>query len=148
MTVSDSRRRRGGFTLIEVLLVLVILVTLASLAVTAYDGIQRKANTDAATVQIGLFKDQLALFKLSMKNYPTTDQGLEALVQAPADLVNQDSWAGPYIEGGMVPTDPWENPYQYESPGKYNQNSYDVWSFGPDGTDGTDDDVGNWVEGG
>ena len=148
MTVSHSRRRRGGFTLIEVLLVLVILVTLASLAVTAYDGISKKANIDAATVQIGLFKDQLSLYKLSMKVFPTGEQGLEALLQAPSELTNPDSWAGPYIDAEAVPLDPWGKPYQYQQPGKNSTAEYDVWSFGPDGNDGTDDDVGNWTKGG
>lgn len=150
MTVSHSRRRAprgsGGFTLIEVLLVLVILVTLASLAVTAYDGIREKANKDAAKVQIGLFKDQLGLYKLTVRSYPTNDQGLEALRNPPGDLANADSWAGPYIEG-TIPMDPWGNPYQYQFPGKNNANGYDLWSFGQNGTDGDEDDVGNWSEG-
>lgn len=143
MATSRSRRRPAGFTLIEVLLVLVILVTLASLAVTAYDGIRKRANINAATVQIGLFEDQLRLYQLTVGSYPTTDQGLEALRTQPADLADPDKWDGPYMEG-TVPTDPWGNEYRYESPGKYNPNSYDVWSPGPNGIEGDDDDIGNW----
>lgn len=142
MTVSYSRPPRGGFTLIEVLLVLVILVTLASLAVTAYDGIRKRANIDAATVQIDLFKNQLTLYRHSVREYPTTDQGLEALRNPPANLGDLP-WDGPYMEG-TVPLDPWNNPYQYQQPGRYNTDSYDLWSFGPDKDDGTDDDIGNW----
>jgi general secretion pathway protein G len=145
MTVSHPPRRPAGFTLIEVLLVLVILVVLASFAVTAYDGIRRRANINAAKVQIGLFEDQLALFQLGVKRYPTTDEGLEALRNAPADLADQNVWDGPYLED-RVPSDPWDNPYQYESPGKFNPNKYDLWSFGPNLTNGDEDDVGNWSE--
>jgi len=149
MSVFYSGRRTrgvpGGFTLIEVLLVLVILVTLASFAVNAYDGIRRKANINAAKVQIGLFESQLALYQLSMKDYPTTDQGLEALRNPPSDLVNPDSWDGPYLEK-PVPLDPWGKPYQYQCPGKNNPYKYDLWSFGPNTTDGDADDVGNWAQ--
>ena len=145
MCVSRSRRRPAGFTLIEVLLVMVILVTLAAFAVGAYSGIRKQANIDAAGVQIALFEDQLALYELGVRSYPTTDQRLEALRTAPADLVNPDSWAGPYLKK-PVPLDPWDNPYQYESPGKHNPDSCDIWSFGPDGTDGTEDDIDNWTQ--
>ncbi len=136
-------RRRGGFTLIEVLLVLVILVILVSLVVGGYTTAQRKAMTDAARAQIGLFKTPLSMYHLAMFNYPSTQQGLEALLNAPSDLGNSKKWDGPYLEEG-VPLDPWGNPYQYESPGKFNTNTYDIWSFGPNQSDGDDDDIGNW----
>jgi general secretion pathway protein G len=162
MTVSHSRSRTrrwgvcadaipahravsGGFTLIEVLLVLVILVTLASLAVTAYDGIRKRANINAAKAMIGLFEGQLELYQLSIKIYPTTDQGLEALRNPPNDLLNPDAWDGPYLKK-PVPLDPWGKPYQYEYPGKNNPYSFDLWSFGPDMIDGTADDIGNWSQ--
>ena len=136
------RRRRGAFTLVEVLLVLVILVILASLAVTAYGPIQRRANIDAAKSQIGLFKVPLSLYRMHLNAYPATAQGLEALRTEPTDAM-QGKWDGPYLED-PVPLDPWGNPYQYECPGSQNPDSYDVWSWGPDKVDGTEDDIGNW----
>jgi general secretion pathway protein G len=149
MSVSYSGRRTrgvpGGFTLLEVLLVLVILVTLAGLAVGTYDGIRRGANIKAARTQIGLFESQLALYQMALTTYPGTDQGLEALRNPPTDLVNPDSWEGPYLDK-PVPLDPWGNPYQYLCPGKSNPDKYDLWSFGPDLTDGTADDIGNWTQ--
>ena len=136
------RRRRGAFTLVEVLLVLVILVILASLAVTAYGPIQRRANIDAAKTQIGAFKTPLQVYQLHLNSYPTTAQGLEGLRTEPTDAM-QGKWDGPYLED-PVPLDPWGNPYQYECPGSRNPESYDAWSWGPDLVDGTEDDIGNW----
>ncbi|MBN2476175.1 MAG: type II secretion system major pseudopilin GspG [Pirellulales bacterium] len=146
MRMSRSRRRRGGFTLIEVLLVLVILVILASLVVGGYSSARKKANLNAAKAQIGLFESPLKMYEFDVGAYPTTEQGLESLRNPPGDLPNPDKWGpDPYLEKN-VPLDPWDNPYQYEQPGRNNPNSYDLWSFGPDGIDGTDDDVGNWEQ--
>jgi general secretion pathway protein G len=135
-------RRRGGFTLIEVLLVLVILVVLASLAVVAYGPIKRRADINSAKSQIGLFSTPLETYQMTVGTYPTTPQGLAALRTPPADLANPAKWDGPYL-GSPVPLDPWGNPYQYSYPGVRNPDKYDVWSRGPDGVNGTEDDIGN-----
>jgi general secretion pathway protein G len=145
MPTSYRRRRRGGFTLIEVLLVMLILVILASLAVTAYVPIQRRANIHAAQIQIGLFKEQLGVYHVSMGTYPSTDQGLHALWNPPTDLPNPDKWDGPYSDS-PIPLDPWDIEYRYEYPGRRNTHSFDVWSAGPNGIDGDVDDVGNWAQ--
>jgi len=139
-----ATRRRRGFTLIEVLLVLVILVLLASMSVPLYQSYQRQANFKAAKSQIGLFETAIEGFQLNIGSYPTTEQGLNALLAPPADLPNQAKWEGPYLKGNEVPLDPWGTPYQYRFPGDRNPNGYDLWSIGPDRTDGTEDDVGNW----
>jgi general secretion pathway protein G len=139
-----SRRRNSGFTLIEVLLVLVILVVLASLAVVAYGPIQRRAKVDAAKSQVGLFKTPLQTYQMTVGNFPTSAQGLAALIQPPADLPNPTKWDGPYLDTNILPLDPWGNPYQYSSPGSHNPDGFDVWSMGPDGVSGTADDIGNW----
>ncbi len=137
------RRRKGGFTLIEVLLVLVILVILASFAVMQFTGVQRRARIQAAATQIGLLKTPLDTYEMSIGSYPTTAQGLEALRAQPADLANPAKWDGPYLKS-EVRLDPWDHPYQYASPGTHNPDGYDVWSYGPDGANGTEDDIGNW----
>ncbi len=139
-----ASRRRRGFTLIEVLLVLVILVLLASMSVPLYQSYQRQANFKAAKSQIGLFETAIEGFQLNIGSYPTTEQGLGALLAPPADLPNPAKWEGPYLKGSEVPLDPWGTPYQYRFPGDRNPNGYDLWSIGPDRTDGTEDDVGNW----
>jgi len=144
MTVGHRSRRRGGFTLIEVLLVLVILVVLVSLVVGTYTNVQRKALLNAARTQIGLFETPLETYYLDLNTYPATAHGLEALRQPPADLPNPAKWNGPYLSK-PVPLDPWDMPYQYESPGRYNAESYDIRSLGPDGVE-SDDDIGNWAE--
>jgi general secretion pathway protein G len=136
------RSYRRGFTLIEVMLVLVILVVLASMAVMAYGPIQKRANINAAKTQIGLLRTPLQAYQMSIGNYPTTAQGLDALRIAPADLPNPAKWD--QVLDTPVPADPWGNRYQYACPGTRNPDSFDLWSFGPDGVNGTDDDIGNW----
>lgn len=140
-----KRRRRGGFTLVEVLLVLVILVIIGSLAITAYGPIQRKANVNAAKAQIKLFENSLRFYRTDMNDYPLTQQGLVALRQPPGDLSDPNKWQGPYLEED-IPADPWGNPFQYEYPGQNSEDKPDIWSWGPDGANGTEDDVGNWSE--
>lgn len=138
-----SRHRKGGFTLIEVLLVLVILVILASFAVVQFTGVRRRANLQAAKAQVDLCTSALKMYELAITSYPSTTQGLAALRYRPQDLPDPNKWDGPYMDRD-VPRDPWNNLYQYSYPGNHNPDSFDVWSFGPDGVNGTPDDIGNW----
>jgi general secretion pathway protein G len=131
---------KAGFTLIEVLLVLVILVILASFAVTYFTGTRDRANIDAARTQIGLVKSAIRFYHLHMNQYPTA---LEELTTSPSDSSKSSQWAGPYLEK-QVPLDPWGRAYQYVAPGKRSPTTFDIWSLGPDGIDGSDDDIGNW----
>lgn len=134
------REHRPGFTLMEVLLVLVILVILGSIVVPLYTGIQSGAETKAARAQIDLLEHTIDIYKLNAKKLP---ESLDDLVQRPSDL-KEERWAGPYIKDNKDLVDPWDNPYKYSPNGKHNTNGYDVWSTGPDGQDGDDDDIGNW----
>jgi general secretion pathway protein G len=81
----------------------------------------------------------LLAYKMSIGQFPTTEQGFQALLTAPPGVTN---WHGPYLF--EAPKDHWGHPYHYRSPGLHNPKSYDVWSSGPDGKDGTPDDIGNW----
>lgn len=140
----SRRRGRRGFTLIEVLLVLAILVMLGAVAVTQFRNVRAQAKVDIAKSQIAEFANAIEVFDLNCDGFPSTASGLEALRQVPSDVPVPEKWAGPYINK-QIPLDPWNNPYQYSTPGRYNVDSYDLWSWGPDGTDGTKDDVGNWT---
>jgi general secretion pathway protein G len=131
MKPSTTGRRRGGFTLIEVLLVLVILVILGSLAVTAYGPIQKRAKTDAATSQLGLLKTPLQLYKQKHGHYPPS---LSCLWQDDEGL--GIDWGGPYVDS-VVDLDPWKMPYRYESQG----NACRISSDGNDGQPNTEDDI-------
>ncbi len=120
----------------EVLLVLVILVIISSMAFVSIRSAQKKARVDAARSQIGVLDKAVKMYELSQMSYPATAQGLSALRQPPSDATN---WAGPYLDRD-VPLDPWGNPYQYEL---VDSETYRIWSFGPDGVDGTADDISN-----
>jgi len=132
--------QRAGFTLMEVLLVLVILVILGSIVVPLYTGIQSGAEAKAARAQVDLLEHTIDMYRLNAKKLPSS---LDDLVQRPSDL-KEDRWAGPYIKDNKELLDPWDNPYKFTPNGKHNSSSYDVWSTGPDGQDGNDDDIGNW----
>jgi general secretion pathway protein G len=134
------RSSRLAFTLIEVLLVLMILVILGAIVVPMYSGIQSSAETKAARAQIDMLEAAIDMYDYHAKKFPAS---LNDLVQRPGD-VPEDRWVGPYIKDNKVLVDPWDNPYKFTPNGKHNANSYDVWSMGPDGQDGSADDIGNW----
>jgi general secretion pathway protein G len=136
-----GRDRRSGFTLIELLLVLAILVVLASMVVTMFSGTQERALKDAAKGQVGIFKSAVNLYKFHTRQYPND---LSGLIGKPSDASTASRWNGPYLDSPKVPADPWDRDYRFAAPGKHNPETFDVWSVGPDGQDGTDDDIGNW----
>ncbi|MFO8013906.1 MAG: type II secretion system major pseudopilin GspG [Phycisphaerae bacterium] len=133
---------RRGFTLIELLLVLAILAALAAMVVPKFTRRSQQAKDTAARVDIANLEVALDAFEVDCGRYPTTQEGLGALVDQPADATN---WMGPYIKRGL-PKDPWGNPYMYRYPGQHNAQGYDLHSYGPDGQEGGDDDVDNWSE--
>ena len=131
------RRARAGFTLMEVLLVLVILVILGSMAGIFLRGAQKKALVNATRAQISTFETALELYQIDHNRFPEDNEGLNALRTAPSG--NSTKWQGPYLKKD-VPVDPWDNQYQYELP---NPDTPKIWSYGPDGQDGTEDDISN-----
>jgi len=114
-------------------------------ALTGFPSVVARANTNVARAQIALLKTPLELYKLEVGDYPTTQQGLRALLEAPKGLTEPAKWSGPYLNKA-VPLDPWKRPFQYRYPGKHVPGEPDIWSSGPDGIDGTEDDIGNWMK--
>ena len=136
-----TRRGQGGFTLVELLVVMVILGLLAALVVPAYLGRERKARSQAAKTQIELFGTALDTFRLDVGRYPSSQEGL-AVLQEGRGI---PGWDGPYLKKG-VPADPWGRPYFYVSPGEHGD--YDLYSYGADGAPGGDGDardVASWA---
>lgn len=128
------KRRAAGFTLLEVLLVLAILVALGAMATVAISGRQEKADRDTAKAQVQLLSSMIDNYRFDMKTMP---ESLDDLIEKPSDSKMAARWAGPYLNKKSIPLDPWDNEYKYES----KDNVAKVWSVGPDGSDGTDDDV-------
>lgn len=136
------RTGRRAFTILEILIVIAVLGMLVALAVTNVDKILGRSQEDIASMFVNDgVRTPLVSYRLDMGSYPSTEEGLEALIKPPANRA--DRWKGPYFEGGRLPRDPWGNPYQYRFPGKHNTESYDVWSLGPDGVD-SEQNIGNW----
>ena len=136
------RRPETGFTLIEVMVVIVILGVLAALIVPRVLGRPDEARIVAAKQDIASIMQALKLYKLDNRRYPSTEQGLKALVERPSIAPQPDNWKS-YLE--KLPNDPWGSPYQYLSPGL--KGHVDVLSFGAGGRaggEGIDADIGSW----
>ncbi len=129
------RRRRRGFTLMEVLLVLAILVILGSLVGVSIFQMQKNANVKAARAQIDMLEGAISAYQIDVGSFPPT---LEGLVAIPGDLKNPAKWSGPYLDKAQLPADPWGNPFQYEV---LSADQYRIWSWGYDQQSGTADDV-------
>jgi general secretion pathway protein G len=139
-----GRRSEAGFTFIEIMVVVAILAILAALVVPRIAGRTDEAKRTAAKVQIKNIEGALQLYKLDTGNYPSTEQGLKALVEKPTVGVIPKGWkAGGYLP--KIPLDPWGTPYKYTSPSP--KGDYEVMSLGGDGEpggEGKDADITNW----
>jgi len=165
---TDAVRR--GFTLTELLIVMAILVLLVSLIGPRLLGSKQKADVNAVRTQIGMFQSALERYAVDMNRFPSTEEGLSALVSKPGDAGGSGSaggesseagggdataagaegaggtWDGPYLKTETLPKDPWGNNYAYEYPPTHNRiNVPDIWSWGPDGQENTDDDIVSWT---
>jgi general secretion pathway protein G len=139
--IVQQTKSRRGFTLTELMLVVVIIGILAALVIPKIAGNSERARVTAATTDInGGIKSALGQYEIDNGFFP---KSLQDLIVQPGNAKN---WHGPYFDPPRLPVDPWNNPYVYYFPGKHNQNSYDLLSVGPDGKEGTDDDVVNWAK--
>lgn len=142
------RKNERGFTLIELMVVIVILGVLAGMIVPKIMDRPEQAKVTKAKMMLESVGTALDLYKLDMGNYPTTEQGLQALVEAPESDGGSSSWRkGGYLDKGKVPKDPWNNDFVYLSPGA--NGDYDLSSLGADrapGGDGFNTDINSWEQ--
>ena len=125
------RRSQSGFTLVEILVVITIIGLIMALVGPRVLGYLGDSKAKAAKIQIESFSSALDLYYLDLGRYPNSSEGLAALTTRTG---NAQGWNGPYLRGGLVPNDPWGNPYRYRSPGE--RAPYDITSLGSDGQEG------------
>jgi general secretion pathway protein G len=133
---------RAGFTLVEMLVVLVIIGLIMGLVGPRVLSYLSDSRVKAARLQIESFSNSLDLFYVDTGRYPTTQEGLGALLERPTEV---DRWSGPYMRSNSVPNDPWGNAYVYQSPGSHG--AYDLMSYGPKGREGGESsgsEIANW----
>ncbi len=136
----NNRLQEAGYTLVELLVVLAILALLVGIATPLVLKYLDSAKVSVARVQIDNLSASLDLFKLDMDNYPTQQEGLQALITAPDGA---SDWNGPYVKNTTNLDDPWGHPYQYRIPGQHG--AYDLWSEGPHGQDNEEKaEIANW----
>jgi general secretion pathway protein G len=145
MSKRDRQRAESaqrGFSLIELIVVLVILGLLATVVGPRVMNRLAQGKTEIAKLQIDQLDGALGLFRFDVGRYPTTAEGLQALIDNPSGIQN---WSGPYLDKRSLPKDPWSREYQYRSPGQ--NGDYDLWSSGADGVEGGEEenaDVTSW----
>ena len=137
--------RGRAFTLMEVILVVVIIGLLATLVTINLVGYGLKAKIAAAKAQIASLGNALTAFDMNCGRYPTTSEGLNALVEEPPSLPAGAKWRRELTKK-YVPKDPWGQDYVYRCPGTNDEDMYDLFSVGPDGSEGTEDDIGSTPE--
>ena len=132
-----------AFTLIEIMVVVVILGILAATIIPQFMGTTHEARVNTAKANVAQLESALERFHIHMDRYPTTEEGLNALVEPPS--ADEKRWRGPYVT--RLRPDPWGNPFQYRNPGVQHKSGFDLWSRGADGADGGEGegaDIGNW----
>ena len=143
MKIRSLQKRPAGFTLLEIMVVVIVIGVLAAMIIPQFMSTTHDAKVSAAKGDVSQLENALERFNLHMDRYPTVDEGLKILVEAPAG--EDKKWRGPYIK--MLRPDPWGNPYQYRAPGMHHTTTFDVWSRGADSQDGGEGpnaDIGNW----
>jgi general secretion pathway protein G len=148
MSTTPTHRRKHGFSLIEIMAVVIIIGLLVTLVGINVRDSLTQAEAGTARIQISSLENALEQYRMDNRRYPTTEQGLEALVSRPASPPEPLRYPeGGYLRRSTLPEDPWGEPYQYRSPGEHNPQSFDVWSWGSDGAPGGTGeaaDIGNW----
>ncbi len=139
-----ARVTARGFTILELLLVLAILAVLAGIVSTRFVGQSQAAKVKAAHTQLENLNLSLNRFEVDLGRFPSASEGLTALIERPGDDTKK-AWLGPYLDGNAIPLDQWGHPWNYRFPGQHRPDGFDLWSNGPDGREGGDDDIANWA---
>jgi len=136
-------KSKVAFSLMEIMLVVIIIGLLAALAAPRLVGKSKEARIAVARSDVNSnIPTALDFFELDNGQFPSTDQGIDGLIRKPSTSPMPTNWNGPYLK--KLPKDPWNEEYVYLSPGNHNTADYDLFSKGPDKTEGTSDDIGNW----
>lgn len=135
---------RAGFTLLEILLVVVIIGLLVGVAAVRLSTQSARAKDVAARRQIDAYKTTLGIYELDNGFFPSTEQGLAALVQQPSSPPVPTNWKSPYLDPPVLKKDPWGHDFIYKNPGTHIPSGYDLYSAGVDGVPDNEDDIGNW----
>ena len=141
---SSARQTERGFTLVEMLVVITIIALIMALVGPRVLNYLTDAKIKTAKIQIASFENALDLYYLDANRYPTTSEGLRALIERPGGTA---AWSGPYLKSNAVPNDPWGRLYVYRSPGEHGP--YDIMSYGADGQEGgtgADTDITSWTK--
>jgi len=137
MKLHAKKTSLSAFTLVEIMVVVIILGILAATIIPQFIGSSQDAKVGAAKASVAELESAVERFYVQMDRYPTADEGLKVLIEAPAND-DDKKWRGPYIK--QLRDDPWGHPYQYAYPGTHHPTSFDLWSAGGDGKA----EIGNW----
>ena len=137
MKLNTKKKSLSAFTLVEIMVVVIILGILAATIIPQFIGSSQDAKVGAAKASVAELESAVERFYVQMDRYPTADEGLKVLIEAPAND-DDKKWRGPYIK--QLRDDPWGHPYQYAYPGTHHPTSFDLWSAGGDGKA----EIGNW----
>ena len=141
-----SNSHQQGFTLIELMVVIAILALLGGVVAPQVMNKLKEAKPQKTAIDIERIGLALDMYAVQNGDYPTTEQGLDALLRKPTSQPEPLNWNGPYVKAGTKFVDPWNNDYVYESPSTHEGYDYDLYSYGPDKQEGGDDDITNWSE--
>jgi general secretion pathway protein G len=136
--------RRSDYTFIEIMVVVIIIAILAAIVMPKFAGRTEDARISATQSQLSIFQTALSAYNLDTGVYPSTSQGIKAMLHKPTTAPVPVNWKGPYLSTKKIPSDPWKHEYNYKCPGTHNPESYDLWSNGPSGESGGKGDLCNW----